>query len=121
MLTVNNIEVVYSSVVLVLRGVSLEVPDGKIVSILGANGAGKTTTLKAISGLLRRDEGEVSRGNIELDGKRLDRMTPEDIVRLGIVQVLEGHRLFQPLTVDKTLLAGALPRRNGPDIKRDLE
>lgn len=121
MLKINNIEVTYSDVILVLRGVSLEVQHGKIVSILGANGAGKTTTLKAISGLLRRDEGEVSRGSIELDGNRLDRMPPEDIVRLGIVQVLEGHRLFQHLNVEENLLTGALIRRDGPDIKRDLE
>jgi len=121
MLTVNNIEVVYSSVVLVLRGVSLEVPDGKIVSILGANGAGKTTTLKAISGLLRRDEGEITRGSVEFAGERLDRMQPEDVVRRGIVQVLEGRRLFRHLTVEENLLAGALVRRDGPGIERDLQ
>ena len=121
MLTVNNIEVVYSSVVLVLRGVSLEVPDGKIVSILGANGAGKTTTLKAISGLLRRNEGEITRGSVEFDGERLDRMQPEDIVRRGIVQVLEGRRLFRHLTVEENLLAGALARRDGTEIQRDLQ
>ena len=121
MLTVNNIEVVYSSVVLVLRGVSLEVPDGKIVSILGANGAGKTTTLKAISGLLRRNEGEITRGSVEFDGERLDRMQPEDIVRRGIVQVLEGRRLFRHLTVEENLLAGALVRRDRTEIQRDLQ
>src|SRR3990172_9138182 len=96
MLTVNNIEVVYSSVVLVLRGVSLEVPDGKIVSILGANGAGKTTTLKAISGLLRRNEGEITRGSVEFDGERLDRMQPEDIVRRGIVLVIGRGLMARP-------------------------
>ena len=121
MLTVNNIEVVYSSVVLVLRGVSLEVPEGKIVSILGANGAGKTTTLKAISGLLRRNEGEITRGSVEFDGERLDRMQPEDIVRRGIVQVLEGRRLFRHLTVEENLLAGALVRRDRTEIQRDLQ
>jgi len=121
MLRLNNIEVVYSSVVLVLRGVSLEVPDGSIVSILGANGAGKTTTLKAISGLLRREEGEVTRGSVEFEGERLERLQPEDIVRRGIVQVLEGRRLFRHLSVEENLLTGALIRRDGTEIERDLQ
>jgi branched-chain amino acid transport system ATP-binding protein len=108
MLQLNNIEVVYSNVILVLRGVSLEVPEGQIVAILGANGAGKTTTLRAISGLLRTQEGEVTRGSIEFEGRRLDRLLPEDIVRLGIVQVMEGRRLFQHLTVEENLLTGGL-------------
>jgi branched-chain amino acid transport system ATP-binding protein len=120
MLRLNNIEVVYTSVVLVLRGVSLEVPDGSIVSILGANGAGKTTTLKAISGLLRREEGEITRGSVEFQGERLDRLQPEDIVRRGIVQVLEGRRLFRHLSVEENLLTGALIRRDGTEIERDL-
>ena len=121
MLRLNNIEVVYSSVVLVLRGVSLAVPDGSIVSILGANGAGKTTTLKAISGLLRREEGEVTRGSVEFEGERLERLQPEDIVRRGIVQVLEGRRLFRHLSVEENLLTGALIRRDGTEIERDLQ
>jgi branched-chain amino acid transport system ATP-binding protein len=119
MLTLNNIEVVYSDVIQVLRGVSIEVPDGKIVGLLGANGAGKSTTLKAISGLLRTQEGEVSRGSIELDGQRIDCLSPEDIVQLGIVQVLEGRRLFRHLTVEENLLLGGLARRN--DSRRRSE
>jgi branched-chain amino acid transport system ATP-binding protein len=121
MLRVNNIEVVYSNVVLVLRGVSLEVPPGKMVAILGANGAGKTTTLKAISGLLHREEGEVTRGSIDLDGERLDRLGPAGIVRRGIIQVLEGRRLFRHLAVEENLLAGALIRGNNRAIAEDLE
>lgn len=109
MLKVNNIEVIYSDVILVLRGVSLEVKQGQIVSILGANGAGKTTTLRAISGLLRSQEGEVTRGNIELEGKRIDRLSPEKIVKRGIIQVMEGRRLFQHLTVEENLQVGAIP------------
>ena len=108
MLELNNVEVVYSDVIQVLRGVSLEVPEGKIVGLLGANGAGKSTTLKAISGLLRTQEGEVTRGSIELDGQRIDRLPPEKIVQLGIIQVLEGRRLFRHLTVEENLLLGAL-------------
>lgn len=110
MLELNNIDVVYSDVIQVLRGVSLEVPDGKIVGLLGANGAGKSTTLKAISGLLRTQEGEVTRGSIEFDGQRIDRLSPEKIVELGIVQVLEGRRLFRHLTVEENLLLGGLAR-----------
>jgi len=119
MLTLNNIEVVYSDVIQVLRGVSIEVPDGKIVGLLGANGAGKSTTLKAISGLLRTQEGEVTRGSIELDGQRIDHLSPEDIVQMGIVQVLEGRRLFRHLTVEENLLLGGLARRN--DSQRSSE
>lgn len=121
MLKVNNIEVTYSDVILVLRGVSLEVPEGQIVTILGANGAGKTTVLKAISGLLRTQEGEVTRGSIEFNGQRIDRLRPDEIVRLGIVQVLEGHRIFEHLTAEENLLVGALVRPDNPEIRRDLE
>lgn len=130
MLTLNNVEVIYSDIIQVLRGVSIEVPAGEIVALLGANGAGKTTTLKAISGLLRTQEGEVTRGSIEFDGRRIDRLPPEDIVRLGIVQVLEGRRLFQHLTVEENLLIGALAqrearsepsRRDGASIDQGLE
>ncbi len=110
MLTLNNIEVVYSDVVLVLRGVSLSVKAGQIVSLLGANGAGKTTTLRAISGLLYVQDGEVTRGSIEFEGRRIDHMQPEDIVQLGIIQVLEGRRLFKHLTVEENLLIGAVGR-----------
>ena len=121
MLKINNIEVIYSNVVLVLRGVSLEVAEGQVVALLGANGAGKTTTLKAISGLLHDQEGEITRGSIELNGERIDHLRPDEIVRLGIIQVLEGHRMFQHLTVEENLQVGALARKNGPQIRRDIE
>lgn len=121
MLSVNNIEVIYSDVILVLRGVSIEVQDGQAVALLGANGAGKTTTLKAISGLLRTEQGEVTRGNIEFDDQPIDRKRSDEIVRLGIVQVLEGHRLFQHLTVEENLLAGALARSGSTEIGQDIE
>ena len=121
MLRLNNIEVVYSDVILVLRGVSLEVGAGQIVALLGANGAGKTTTLKAISGLLRTELGQVTRGSIELDRARIDRLGPEDIVERGIVQVLEGRRLFAHLSAEENLITGALARRNGGKVKSDLE
>lgn len=120
MLKLNNVEVKYAGVILVLRGVSVEVADGKIVALLGANGAGKTTTLKAISGLLRTELGEVTDGSIEFDGQRIDNMVPEDIVRLGIVQVMEGRRVLTHLTVEENLRAGAYIRKDG-DIKRDLD
>ena len=121
MLKVNNIEVIYSDVILILRGVSIEVKEGQVVSLLGANGAGKTTTLKAISGLLRSQQGEVTRGNIEFRGERIDKMRPDEIVRVGIVQVLEGHRIFGHLTVEENLLAGALVRPNSAEIRQDIE
>ncbi len=121
MLKINNIEVIYSDVILILRGVSIEIKEGQIVSLLGANGAGKTTTLKAISGLLRSQQGEVTRGSIKFKDKRIDKMRPDEIVRTGIIQVLEGHRLFRHLTVEENLLAGALARPNGPEIRRDVE
>lgn len=120
MLSLNNIEVVYSDVILVLRGVSLEVGEGQTAALLGANGAGKSTALKAISGLLRTELGEVTRGSIEFNGQRIDRMWPEDIVRRGIIQVIEGRRLFQHLTVEENLLAGALAVR-AADTRRDLD
>lgn len=120
MLKLNNIEVVYSDVILVLRGVSLEVGDGQIVALLGANGAGKTTTLKAISGLLRTELGQVTRGSIEFNGARLDRLGPEDIVERGIIQILEGRRLFAHLSVEENLTVGGLAKRNGK-TQADLE
>src|SRR5262249_53535914 len=106
-LTVNNIEVIYDHVILVLKGVSLEVPQGKIVALLGANGAGKTTTLKAISNLLRAERGDVTKGTIEFKGRRVDRLTPNELVRLGVCQVMEGRHCFQHLTVEENLLTGA--------------
>ncbi|MBP7964968.1 MAG: ABC transporter ATP-binding protein [Caldilineaceae bacterium] len=124
MLKVNNIEVVYSDVILVLRGVSLAVGDGQIVSLLGANGAGKSTTLKAISGLLRTQQGDVTRGNVTWDGQRIDQMTPDQIVQLGIVQVLEGRPLFRHLTVEENLLTGSLFRpgaMRSAAVRQDLE
>ena len=121
MLKINNIEVVYSDVILVLRGVTLEVGEGQIVSLLGANGAGKTKTLKAISGLLLREDGIVTRGSIEFDGQRLDKLAAEEVTRLGIAQVLEGRRLFQHLTTEENLLTGSLIRSDRPGIKRSLE
>jgi len=113
-LSVNNIEVIYDHVILVLKGVSLAVQKGRIVALLGANGAGKTTTLKAISNLLRAERGEVTKGSIEFDGARIDRLTPNELVRRGVCQVMEGRHCFQHLTVEENLLTGAFTR----DIKR---
>ena len=107
MLTLNNVEVIYDGVILVLRGVSVNVREGGITTILGANGAGKTTTLKAISGLLRSERGEVTKGSIELAGERIDRLPPHAIVKRGIVQVFEGRRVFEHLTAEENLIAGA--------------
>lgn len=121
MLTVNNIEVIYSSVILVLRGVSFKVGDGQVVSLLGPNGAGKSTTLKAISGLLRAELGEITRGTITFDETRIDKQDPEDIVRQGIVQVIEGRPLFRHLTVEENLTTGGMTYRGGRSIKHDLE
>jgi len=121
MLVLNGIEVIYSGVVLVLKGVSLEVPPGKIVSLLGANGAGKTTTLKAISGLLKTEVGEVTDGSIELDGRRIDKESPEEIVRLGVVQIMEGRRLFEHLTVEENLRASSYIGGAGTTIRQDLD
>lgn len=112
-LSVNNIEVVYNHVILVLKGVSLAVPKGGIVAILGANGAGKTTTLKAISNLLNAERGEVTKGSIELHGEQVDSMTPNDLVRRGCIQVMEGRHCFEHLTVEENLLTGAYTRTDG--------
>jgi len=121
-LSVNNIEVIYDHVILVLKGVSLEVPRGGIVAILGANGAGKTTTLKAISNLLRAERGEVTKGSIAFEGERVDRMSPSDLVRRGCIQVMEGRHCFGHLTIEENLLTGAFTRKDGnAAIKRDLE
>ena len=107
MLALNNIEVIYDGVILVLKGVSLQVREGGITTLLGANGAGKTTTLKAISGLLRTERGEVTKGSIELHGERIDRLPAHEMVRRGIVQVFEGRRVFEHLTTEENLVAGA--------------
>jgi branched-chain amino acid transport system ATP-binding protein len=121
-LSVNNIEVVYSSVILVLKGVSLAVPKGGIVALLGANGAGKTTTLKAISNLLHAERGEVTKGAIVFDGEQVHRLSPNDLVQRGCIQVMEGRRCFAHLTVEENLLTGAFTRRDGKAaVARDLE
>jgi branched-chain amino acid transport system ATP-binding protein len=121
-LSVNNIEVIYDHVILVLKGVSLVVPQGGIVAVLGANGAGKTTTLKAISNLLKAERGEVTKGSIEFRGERVDRMSPNELVRRGCIQVMEGRHCFGHLTIEENLLTGAFTRRDGnAAIKRDLE
>jgi branched-chain amino acid transport system ATP-binding protein len=119
---VNNIEVIYDHVILVLKGVSLVVPEGGIVALLGANGAGKTTTLKAISNLLRSERGEVTKGSIEFEGERIEAQTANELVRRGCIQVMEGRHCFGHLTVEENLLTGAFTRRDGnAAIKRDLE
>ena len=121
-LAVSNIEVIYDHVILVLKGVSLQVQKGQIVALLGANGAGKTTTLKAISNLLRAERGEVTKGAIEFMGNRVDRLTPSALVRLGVCQVMEGRHVFEHLTVEENLLAGAFTRNAGrAALRRDLE
>src|SRR6476661_7253768 len=112
LLSVNNIEVVYDDVILVLKGLSLEVPKGQIVALLGSNGAGKSTTLKAISGLLHAEEGEVTDGAIELEGERIEKLEPEQIVRRGIFQVMEGRRVFEDLSVDENITMGGYTRRD---------
>ncbi len=118
----NNIEVVYSSVILVLKGVSLSVPKGGIVALLGANGAGKTTTLKAISNLLHAERGEVTKGAIEFDGEQVHRLSPNALVQRGCIQVMEGRRCFAHLTVEENLLTGAFTRRDGKAaVAADLE
>jgi len=120
LLTVNNIEVIYDHVILVLKGVSLHVPEGGIVALLGANGAGKSTTLKAISGLLRTERGEVTKGAVELLGKPVHRRDPADLVKRGVVQVMEGRHVFEHLTVEENLLTGAYTRRDGDALTADL-
>jgi branched-chain amino acid transport system ATP-binding protein len=120
LLAVNNIEVIYDHVVLVLKGVSLRVPEGGVVALLGANGAGKSTTLKAISGLLRTERGEVTKGSIELRGEPIQHRDPGHVVPRGIVQVMEGRHVFEHLTVEENLLAGGYTRR-ADSLKRDLD
>jgi len=121
LLSVNNIEVIYEHVILVLKGVSLVVPAGGIISLLGANGAGKSTTLKAVSNLLKAERGEVTKGTIEFEGQRIDKMHPAEVVKIGVVQVMEGRRIFEHLTVEDDLLTGAYTRgRDGAEVKKDL-
>jgi len=118
MLEVSNLEVVYNDVILVLRGLSLEVPDGKIVALLGANGAGKTTTLRAVSGLLDIHDGEITKGSISFDGKRISGIGAAEIVRAGIKQVMEGRRIFADLTVDENLVAGGYVSRDRAALRK---
>lgn len=120
MLRLNNIEVTYSDVILVLRGISLQVEQEQIVALMGANGAGKSTALKAISGLLKTELGKVSAGNIEFDGHQLEKLPPQGIARLGIIQVLEGRRVLEHLTAEENLKAGFIPR-GGASLGKDLE
>ncbi|WP_394779405.1 ABC transporter ATP-binding protein [Undibacterium sp.] len=122
LLSINNIEVIYDHVILVLKGVSLQVPQGKIVALLGANGAGKSTTLKAISNLLRAERGDVTKGAIEFRGERVDRLTPNDLVKKGVIQVMEGRHCFGHLTVEENLLTGAYTRSlNRAELRDSLD
>jgi branched-chain amino acid transport system ATP-binding protein len=121
-LSINNIEVIYDHVILVLKGVSLQVPKGKIVALLGGNGAGKSTTLKAVSTLLKGERGAVTKGSIEFQGKRVDGLTPNDLVKMGMIQVMEGRHCFAHLTVEDNLLTGAYTRKLGSGaLKQELE
>ena len=120
LLAVNNIEVVYNDVILVLRGVSLQVPNGALVALLGANGAGKSTTLKAISGLLKTEDGEITRGEVIFAGERLDKLAPEAIVRRGLFQVMEGRRIVEDMTSIENLRLGAYTRRDA-EVRRDID
>jgi len=122
LLSVNNVEVIYDHVILVLKGVSLSVLPGKIVALLGANGAGKTTTLKAVSNLLGAERGDVTKGSISYQGERVDKLTPSDLVKRGVIQVMEGRHCFEHLTVEENLLTGAYTRRvSRAEIQRDLD
>jgi len=120
-LKINNIEVKYHEVILVIKGVSIEVPECGIVALLGANGAGKSTTLKAVSGLLKHEDGHVTDGSIEFQGDRIDRLGPEKIAKMGIVQVIEGRRVFEHLTVEENLKVGAHMGKLGRSVKDGLE
>ena len=121
LLVVNNIEVIYHNVILVLKGMSLQVNKRQIVTVLGNNGAGKTTTLKAISGLLESEDGEVTDGSIDFMGERIDRKYPEDIVRMGIFQVMEGRRVFEDLTVEENLIVGAHTEKSSRKMKEGMK
>jgi branched-chain amino acid transport system ATP-binding protein len=121
-LSINNIEVIYDHVILVLKGVSLHVPKGKIVALLGANGAGKSTTLKAISNLLHAERGDVTKGSVEYKGDRIDQLTPNELVKRGVIQVMEGRHCFGHLTIEENLLTGAYTRSiSRAELKDSLE
>src|SRR3982751_4116856 len=121
MLSINNIEVVYDNIILVLRGVSLEAKPGCITTLLGGNGAGKTTTLKAISGVLRSERGSVTKGNITLDGQRIDGMAAHDVTKRGISQVFEGRRVFEHLSAEENIIAGPHLERNTANVRAGIE
>jgi len=121
MLNLNNVEVIYNDVILVLKGMSMEVPEGKIVGLLGSNGAGKSTTLKAISGLLKPEDGEVTDGSIEFMENPIQNRDAADIVRMGIFQVMEGRRVFEHLTTEENLVAGGYTRRDSGSLSHDIE
>ena len=122
LLEVNNIEVIYNHVILVLKGVSLSVPKGGITALMGGNGAGKTTTLKAISNLLRSERGEVTKGTITYRGESIEGMNPSDMVKQGVIQVMEGRHCFEHLTVEENLMTGAYTRKDGKGaVAADLE
>ncbi len=118
-LSVNNIEVIYDHVILVLKGVSLEVPEGDIIALLGANGAGKSTTLKAISNLLKAERGDTTKGSIEFKGKRVEKLNPAELVKMGVIQVMEGRHCFEHLTIEENLLTGAYTRKGGRKVIND--
>ncbi len=120
-LDVNGIEVIYNHVILVLKGVSLQVPEGRIVALLGGNGAGKTTTLRAVSNLLKGERGEVTKGSIELRGERIENLSPSELVRRGVVQVMEGRHCFAHLTIEENLLTGAYTLRQRAEVAANLE
>ena len=120
-LNVNGIEVIYNHVIRVLKGVSLHVPEGSIVAILGGNGAGKTTTLRAISNLLKAERGEVTKGSIDLRGERIDNLSPSDLVKRGVVQVMEGRHCFAHLTIEENLMTGSYTRKSKGEIAANLE
>lgn len=121
LLELNNVEVIYSDVILVLKGINMEVPEKTIVALLGANGAGKTTTLKAISGLLHSEDGEVTGGTIDFQGKPIHRADPQDIVRLGLVQVMEGRRVLEHMTLEQNLVVGGNRHKGRQELKQALE
>ena len=121
LLELNNVEVIYAEIILVIKGLSLSVPEEAIVTLIGNNGAGKSTTLKAISGLIVTENGEITRGSITYQGRRINAVPPDKISRMGIVQVIEGRHVFEELTVEENLIAGVINRRKGIDLKRDFD
>ena len=121
MLTLRNIEIIYSNVILVIKGLTLDVPEGGVVALLGANGAGKSTTLKAIAGLLRAERGEITKGVVDFDGQPLNDRTPTEIVKRGIALVPEGRQVFEHLSTEENLMVGAHTRTNLPEIRRDID